>query len=315
MGDYLKSAKSRQLSVDLSHATFLECLEAMIDHKSKLKPKYGKNLSQLRHHIKLMEEEFECVIDPIQINEDFYTLFISRLLEFDLKPSTVEHLCYQIRSVIEWSSKHKASVSETYGEFHVPKYSKPLVHLTLDDVSRIYHLNLGPVVKRKDHRKTLEKVKDMFCLSCCLGQRHSDMVRIQPKNFDRNTFTIVQQKTGSKAVVDIDKFAMDRKMCYQILEKYNYTAPYPADISNFNKHMHKIMKLAGFNDVIMQERKVMGKVIEEHFPISKIVASHTARRTFVTINLQRGYKDYQVMRATGHKTIPMLYRYLDKDAD
>ena len=36
---------------------------------------------------------------------------------------------------------------------------------------------------RRNKIETLEKVRDMFVLSCNLGQRYSDMVRISPENF------------------------------------------------------------------------------------------------------------------------------------
>lgn len=162
-----------------------------------------------------------------------------------MKPSSIRTLCYQLRSCLEWSAKHGAKISDTYTEFTVPDYRRPTIALTPDEVSMIYHLNLQPLVKHKDHRALLEKAKDMFVLSCNLGQRHSDMLRIQKKNFDRNIFTIVQQQTGHRAVVDIDKFAIDKKSTYEILEKYNYTAPNKATIGCYNSKIHELMKLAG----------------------------------------------------------------------
>lgn len=54
-------------------------------------------------------------------------------------------------------------------------------------------------------------------VSCNLGQRFSDMIRIDKSCFDRNIFTIFQQKTGNKARVDIDKMSIDKKTTYYIL--------------------------------------------------------------------------------------------------
>lgn len=94
------------------------------------------------------------------------------------------------------------------------------------DVDRFY------ADRRKDYRETMRRVRDMFVLSCNLFQRHSDMVRIEKSCFDRNIFRITQQKTGNQAVVDINKYAVDAKTTYRILERYNYEAPYKATIGN-----------------------------------------------------------------------------------
>ena len=42
----------------------------------------------------------------------------------------------------------------------------------------------------------------------------------------------------------------------------------------------------------------------------KMVSSHTARRTFATINLERGYLVQNIKRATGHKTISAFEKYI-----
>ncbi len=92
------------------------------------------------------------------------------------------------------------------------------------------------------------------------------MLRIQKKNFDRNIFTIVQQKTGHRAVVDIDKFAIDKKTTYEILKKYNYTAPYKTTIGCYNSKIHELMKLAGLTEDVLLETKIQDEIKEEIFP-------------------------------------------------
>ena len=73
---------------------------------------------------------------------------------------------------------------------------------------------------RSNKIKTLEKVRDMFVLSCNLGQRYSDMVRISPENFRNGIFSIVQQKTGNKCYVPINSLSIDSRITFAIL---NYT--------------------------------------------------------------------------------------------
>ncbi len=294
---FMHSEASKSFSIDLTNASLVECLTAKINFKARLFPHYPKSHQCLLSHIRLIEQELDCVIIPTQVGDVFYSFFISRLLDRGVKPSSIRTLCYQLRSCLEWSAKHGAKISDTYAEFTVPDYRRPTIALTPDEVSMIYHLNLQPLVKRKDHRALLEKAKDMFVLSCNLGQRHSDMLRIQKKNFDRNIFTIVQQKTGHRAVVDIDKFAIDKKTTYEILEKYNYTAPYKATIGCFNSKIHELMKLAGLTEDVLLETKIQDEIKEEIFPKYKLITSHTARRTFISANVFRGIPEYRIRKA------------------
>ena len=155
----------------------------------------------------------------------------------------------------------------------------------------------------------MERIRDMFVLSCNLGQRYSDMIRIDKASFDFNKFTIVQQKTSTKAIVDIDKFCVDRKMVYQILEKYNYEAPFKGDISSYNKYLKYLMLHVGLTEEIKRESKINGFIHTEYIPKYKLIGSHTGRRTFVTINLLRGIPLHEIMRASGHTSYSSFQKY------
>mgnify|MGYP004418208625 FL=1 len=312
---FMHSEASKSFSIDLTNASLVECLTAKINFKARLFSHYPKSHQCLLSHIRLIEQELDCVILPTQVGDVFYSFFIFRLLDRGVKPSSIRTLCYQLRSCLEWSARHGAKISDNYAEFTVPDYRRPTIALTPDEVSMIYHLNLQPLVKRKDHRALLEKAKDMFVLSCNLGQRHSDMLRIQKKNFDRNIFTKVQQKTGHRAVVDIDKFAIDKKTTYEILEKYNYTAPYKATIGCYNSKIHELMKLAGLTEDVLLETKIQDEIKEEIFPKYKLIASHTARRTFISANVFRGIPEYRIRKTSGHTDCRSFAMYICENID
>lgn len=88
----------------------------------------------------------------------------------------------------------------------------------------------------------------MFVLSCNLGQRFSDMIRIDKSCFDRNIFSILQQKTGTSVRVDIERMSLDRNTTYEILEKYNYKSPLSTDISCYDRYLKQLlMQFGKFN--------------------------------------------------------------------
>jgi integrase len=150
----------------------------------------------------------------------------------------------------------------------------------------------------------------MFVLSCNLGQRFSDMVRIDRSCFDRNIFTILQQKTGAYARVDIERMSMDRKTTYEILEKYDYRPPLATEVTGYDRHLKELLQYIGFNELVKQETKVNGQVEVKYEPKWRLIGSHTARRTFATNNILRGLKTSEIRRATGHKSESSFEKYI-----
>lgn len=250
-----------------------------------------------------MEREYSTTIQPRQITDVFWSMFIPTLIKKGLKTSYITCLCGQMKILLDWCSKHNAVVSPTYCEYITPKSSIMRLALTADEVSWCYHFDLSTLKCRPQKKRTLEKVKDMFVLSCNLGQRHSDMIRISKDNFERGIFRIVQQKTGNTAVVDIDKLSLDKKTTFEILEKYDYKAPYTADISNYEKHLKDLFRAMKLKDVLVTETKINGTIVKTTKRKCDFISAHDSRRTFVTVNrYDKGIPLLELMNATGHKT-------------
>ena len=252
---------------------------------------------------------------PVQVTDIFWGYFISFCQGRGLKASTIDTMCGQLRSILNWAVKYNATVSPSYGDFCVPKAMIQEIALTADEVSRIAYFDVDRFYadRRKDYRETMRRVRDMFVLSCNLFQRHSDMVRIEKSCFDRNIFRITQQKTGNQAVVDINKYAVDAKTTYRILERYNYEAPYKATIGNYNFYLHQLMKDIGLDDPVRIEERVDGKLVTENVPKWRLITSHTARRTAITVNVLRGHNIHGVKRCSGHTDLRVFDNYVRDD--
>ena len=70
------------------------------------------------------------------------------------------------------------------------------------------------------------------------------------------------------------------------------------------------MKYVGITEEIKRETKINGLIHTEYIPKYKLIGSHTARRTFVTINVLRGIPLHEIMRASGHTSYSSFQRYL-----
>lgn len=308
-GAYLHLSKDQQFVLDLSQSTLIEVLNELIKMKQTLSPKYGKSLQFLIRHIRIIEQQYSCTLMPVQITDIFWHHFCQHLQQCGISIASIKTVCSQLKAALSWASKHRAIIAPSFDMVQLPHYQHQQIALTPDDVSRIYHFDISTIPKRPQYLRHIERIRDMFVLSCNLGQRYSDMIRIDKASFDFNKFSIVQQKTGTKAIVDIDKFCIDRKMVYQILEKYNYEAPFNGDISSYNKYLKHLMQYVGLTDEIKREAKVAGMIQTERTPKYKLIGSHTGRRTFVTINLLRGIPLHEIMRASGHTSYSSFQKY------
>ncbi|WP_312090368.1 phage integrase SAM-like domain-containing protein [Chryseobacterium sp.] len=169
--------------------------------------------------------------------------------------------------------------------------------------------------------------RDWLVLGCYLGQRASDLLRMNKTmiytktDSDGNRFRfleIKQQKTGEKVVIPL------HDEVETVLQKYNgnfppiFSANKESNTNLFNLHIKKVCELAGIHEIIK------GKVYNEYEKKNEIVdtekcnlvSSHVCRRSFATnFYGNKLFTTPQLMSITGHKTESMFLNYIGKTAD
>jgi len=310
--NYLDASLHNPFVIDLRDASLIEVILAAAKARTKFHPHYRENIRGLLYNLRAMEDRFSATIFPVQVTDIFYGYFIQFCRQRGLKDTTISVMCAQLRSILSWGAKYNARVSPTYTEYCIPKVNNTEIALSADDVSRITYFDVDRYYqgRRKDYRKTMRRVRDMFVLSCNLFQRHSDMVRITPSNFDRNKFSISQQKTGVLAVVDIDRYCIEPKTTYKILDEYGFTAPYTASIGNYNGHLHDLMRDVGFTETVRVEGFEDGVMTSTDVPKWEMITSHTARRTAITVGVDRGMNVHELRKCSGHSCLANFDRYI-----
>ena len=78
--------------------------------------------------------------------------------------------------------------------------------------------------------------------------------------------------------------------------------------------LKELIKMIGFKDMVQRQVKVQGKIIDKSDYKYNLITSHTARRTFININIQRHKTSIEIRRATGHRTYFGYSKYLCYDA-
>lgn len=305
-GNFLRNPSS-ELELDLSNASLIDVLRHYTRFKRRISPNF--TVQSVIFNLNRLQDVFRCMIMPRQINDIFYTYFVQFMLNQGVVYSTIENYCVRIRSALKWGLRHGCPVSSTYDIFEIPKYKKTMVALTPDQISHIYHFDIRKIDHnllrpRRYSYAYLDRVRDFLVLSCSLGQRFSDMERICPDHFDdtQSVFSIVQQKTANKAVVNINEWAIDKRVIRAILKKYDYHSPNVGGIGNYNYAVKFLLEQIGeeFLQPISTENKIGGKIVKTTTPLYKLVSSHTGRRTFVCYHLIQGRREIDIRKCTGH---------------
>lgn len=153
---------------------------------------------------------------------------------------------------------------------------------------------------------TLIKVRDIFCFGCFTGQRYSDIARLRREDIRDGIWFLKTKKTKDSLEIPLNDFALE------ILAKYKTSSSPLPDISNqkMNYYLKDLGKLLDINDVTIKTRYSGKDVIEEIKPKYEFLSTHTARRTFVTLSLEKGMRPETVMSITGHKDYKTMQRYL-----
>lgn len=327
-GEYLATSMSNMFTLDLTNSTLIECIDKMCEIKSRSHPNIRQNYRMLVKKLQIIQQMYGCTIMPAMISGVFWNHFIPFLADQGLKYSTIGHIKANLITVLNWSSKYGVKLNPSYSEVDIPNYIPSKISLTPDEISHIYHFKIGMaetysfrskkmLKMRRNKIETLEKIRDMFVLSCNLGQRYSDMVRISPENFKNGIFSIVQQKTGNKCHVPINTLSIDSRITFAILEKYGYHAPYTGDINNYNTYLHELLYHIGedFLEDVYIDNKINGIITRETKQRFQLISSHSARRSFATINTLRNIPRSKILRATGHSSEKAFSRYICYDED
>ena len=300
---------------------------------------YLKNFIELKENI---SEYTECTIQKLKnlqerfnqyekkkkktfliINIDKKTLIDFRnflIVDCNMMETTATRFIKNLKTVIFDAENNGKQINHQVRRFSAgttnTEYKVFLSFEELEKIKEVQTIN-----------KELETAKDWLIMGCYLGQRASDLLRMNKKMIYTKTdaegnsyrfIEITQQKTGNEVVIPL------HDEVETILKKYD--GDFPPRFANtqdsnttlFNKHLKKVCEIAGIHDI------VKGKVYNEHkkkyeiLEIEKcfLVSSHVCRRSFATnFYGNKMFTTPQLMAISGHKTETMFLQYIGKTKD
>lgn len=236
-------------------------------------------------------EETKYVLRFKTINQEFYNRFLTFCIENKKhSTNTLSRNIGLLKTFLLWSFNNKYTFNNEFLQFKsIKRFITNEIALTLEQVKIINEFDLS------GNRK-FEKVRDLFVFGCNTGMRFSNYSKVRKTDVENGFIRVIDVKDKSKnlsiPITDVSK-------C--ILEKYDYSLP---RISNqkFNKYLKELLKEMGFNEIVKKSMK-FGDVIEEsESPLYERISSHTARRTFITIMINKNVPVGVTMSITGHRS-------------
>jgi integrase len=183
-------------------------------------------------------------------------------------------------------------------KFASPAPETVKVYLTEAEIIRIHELDIS-------ENMILTVVRDLFIIGCRTGLRFSDLMRLNPSNFneEERIIRITTQKTNELVYIPLSPEVM------QICQKYHYSLPRVAN-GTFNLNIKRIACMAGIEDDVDMVTKQGNSKKRECIKKYKLVSSHTARRSFATNAYLANVPSIAIMRITGHRTERAFMRYI-----
>ena len=308
-----KQLKPLQTDKNAFYNRFDEFLEIKKQINSNLTVrKYNTLIARLQEFEKKMR--YKITFESIDLV--FYDKFSHFLVTYDnsriedftgLLNDTVSKYISTLKAYMQWTFDrgYHQNITFQHKQFSAKKILKnEIVTLTESEFNVLYHHDLK-------NKPQLEKIRDVFCFALMTCQRWSDVEQFKKDDVKENTWEFISVKTKKTIRVPFEGFI---KPAMDILKKYDYQLPLISS-QKFNDYIKKVGQEVGLKEPIIIKRFSGKEIIEIKKPKYAFISSHMARRSGITILLQKGVPLTTVMKLSGHSDVRTLMKYENTSYD
>ena len=229
-----------------------------------------------------------------KLNNDFYSSFISYLREeHNLYDNTLHSYFSVFKTLLLWIKKKGYEINNDYKNFKIKKHETNDIHLTEEELNLLEEAELTGAE---------ERARDLFLVGAYTGQRFSDYSMFEKADVRQGAIVKKAKKTK------ITSFIPLHTKLKKLLDKYEWKLP-KISSQKFNVRIQQVCKKLEISDPIKKVSHMGKNKKEEITPKWRLVGSHTARRTYITLMSERGMADHQLMQVAGIKDVKTLLKY------
>lgn len=277
--------KEQQMSFWGSYKTYLNLLTCRESTKKKVR---------ITHNVL----EYFCQHDHYEAHPDtfdkivFGRFILYLLTNQKMADSTIHRHVKALKAFFKFTYPEK---DISFMKYTMLTADEEIIALNDDELSKLIEADLTGY---------LDTTRDLFVFCSTTGMRYSDSQAFNSSWVTQEQILEFKQvKTGGKAMPPLYEVAR------RILDKYNGSLP---KISNqkFNKFIKILFVELALNRPV-NTHIVRGKVVYSDVkPLSLVITSHAARRTFISLCLQKGMPLIDVMKMSGHSDFRSMKPYI-----
>ncbi|WP_242927878.1 site-specific integrase [Pontibacter vulgaris] len=281
---------------------FLEAYQLFLNaYKVSRSEATVKKYKTILSHLNKYSEQSNSDLSFNMMDIDFQERFVAYLIQTPkLTNNTIARHIKFLKTFLVWATERGYNSKADFKKFRQKEEKVDIITLTYEELITLHKLDLSTKPK-------LERVRDVFCFGCFTGQRFSDIAALQPEHIKENKWHLHSQKTKDIITVPLNEFALE------ILIKYTIHGQKLPSVSNqkTNKYLKELGELVGINEPITHVRYQGVKKIQCTLPKYKFIGTHTARRTFCTLSLEKGMQPEIAMKISGHKDYRTFQKYIN----
>lgn len=303
-----KALDEQTAKVSTEEVSILEYMRGWIDRRKGTGDyaagtikRYNRDLNNLERFFKTKRfytwEEID--LEMLQLMKNYF------IVKKGHKTSYLNKIVQQLKMVMDEAYErgiHK-NLSYTSKNFTVSAKAPDKIALKPAELEKLMSVKLN---------ERLEKIRDRFYVGCMVGQRYSDLFKINLSDCyevkGKMMYRFRSTKTITRTVIPINQQVVD------ILEKYEGALP-PITNQKFNKGLKDLFEFAGFTSMVKVYVEEFGKMTEKAFPMFELISTHTMRRTFITNALAAGLPHTDIMVVTGISSVDTLMKYNRPDLE
>jgi integrase len=230
--------------------------------------------------------------------------FFDELMDYSIKDlkhtdNTIWKTFATLKAFMGWAFERQLHQNLTFKKFKVTQREVETISLTEAELQMLYDKDLSK------HPK-LARVRDVFCFACYTGQRYSDLEMLKRSDIKGNMWLLRQKKTDSINKVPLVPQAL------AILERYKEDV-YPLPVlsnQKMNDYLKELGEKVNLDEATTITSRRGGEHLVETKPKYDFITMHTARRTFITLSLEKGMRPEIVMKVSGHINYQTFKKYI-----
>ncbi|WP_018612532.1 site-specific integrase [Segetibacter koreensis] len=261
----------------------------------------NKGYTTTLNHLKEFQNIYSKKIDFDTIDIDFYNDYVKFLMhDLKLRFSTIGDHIKRLKTILNEATEKGINKNVAFRSKYFSKLNEETdtIYLNEKELQEIESLDLADNLR-------LEKVRDLFLISCYTGLRYSDYSVLRADQINGGFIETTQLKTNGAVVIPI------HETVERILQKYNGLLPKANSNQKMNDYIKEIGKmLPSLRTTFSQSYTKAGNKVTITNDKWQLMTTHTARRSFATNQYLSGAPILTIMAITGHKTEKSFLRYI-----